>query len=423
MTVPRRGQVVIVGSGIAGVSAARTLRTEGFAGSIVLAGAERAEPYRRPMVSKELLSGAVGAERARLEQPAFWADMSIELRTAAIATRVDADAARVEFEDGSAVAYDAVVLATGGRAKRLDHLVPGAYTVRQLADVDALRPVLGTAAPVGETLSVLVIGGGLIGMEVAAAVRGTGAEVTVLEAADRVLERVLPPAISASYERLHRDRGVGVYTGVRLVSAYIQDGATTVSAEDGRSWRGDVVIVAVGMAPETGLAEAAGLTVADGVVVDEYCAASAPAVFAAGDVARFPNSILGGTERVEHWNHAQAHGSAAARSALGHGSPYRDVPWCWTSQFGRTLQITGWPTRGDELVVHGDIDGGSFLALSLEKDRLVGVLGVGRPKDVRAAQDLIGGGAQLPRDLLGAGDLDLVAAAATLRSTGAPAAP
>ncbi|MFE6922142.1 NAD(P)/FAD-dependent oxidoreductase [Nocardia sp. NPDC057663] len=422
MTVPRRGQVVIVGSGIAGVSAARTLRTEGFAGSIVLAGAERAEPYRRPMVSKELLSGAVGAERARLEQPAFWADMSIDLRTAAIATRVDTDAARVEFGDGSEVAYDAVVLATGGRAKRLDHLVPGAYTVRQLADVDALRPVLGTAAPVGETLSVLVIGGGLIGMEVAAAVRGTGADVTVLEAADRVLERVLPPAISASYERLHRNRGVGVYTGVRLVSAYIQDGATTVSAEDGRSWRGDVVIVAVGMAPETDLAEAAGLAVADGVVVDEYCAASAPAVFAAGDVARFPNSILGGTERIEHWNHAQAHGSAAARSVLGHGSPYRDVPWCWTSQFGRTLQITGWPTRGDELVVHGDVDGGSFLALSLEKDRLVGVLGVGRPKDVRAAQELIGGGAQLPRDLLGADDLDLVAAAATLRSTGALAA-
>ncbi|MFD6393772.1 NAD(P)/FAD-dependent oxidoreductase [Nocardia sp. NPDC060259] len=422
MTVSRRGQIVIVGAGIAGVGAAKTLRREGFTGSIVLAGAEQAQPYRRPMVSKELLSGAAGAERARLEQPAFWADMSIELRTATIATRLDTDAARVELGDGSDLAYDAVVLATGGRAKRLDHLVPEAYTVRQLADLDALRPVLGAAGKVGETLSVLVFGGGLIGMEVAAAVRGSGAEVTVLEAADRVLERVLPGAISASYERLHRDRGVGVHTGVRLVAAETRDAVTTVSAEDGRSWRGDVVIVAVGMAPESGLAEAAGLTVADGVLVDEYCAASAPAVFAAGDVARFPNPILGGTERVEHWNHAQAHGSAAARSVLGHGSPYRDVPWCWTSQFGRTLQIAGWPTRGDELVVHGDLDGGSFLALSLARDRLIGALGVGRPKDVRAAQDLIGDGAPLPRDLLGAGDLDLVAAAATLRSTGAPAA-
>ncbi|MEV6216650.1 FAD-dependent oxidoreductase [Nocardia sp. NPDC051833] len=421
MTVPRRGQIVIVGSGIAGVSAARTLRKEGFAGSIVLTGAERAQPYRRPMVSKELLAGAASAERARLEQPAFWADMSIELRTATIATRLDTDAARVELGDGSELAYDAVVLATGGRAKRLDHLVPEAYTVRQLADLDALRPVLGAAGKVGETPSVLVIGGGLIGMEVAAAVRGSGAEVTVLEAADQVLERVLPGAISASYARLHRDRGVGVHTGVRLVAAETRDAVTTVSAEDGRSWRGDVVIVAVGMTPETGLAEAAGLSVADGVVVDEYCAASAPAVFAAGDVARFPNAILGGTERVEHWNHAQAHGSAAARSVLGHGSPYREVPWCWTSQFSRTLQIAGWPTRGDELVVHGDLDG-SFLALSLAEDRLIGALGVGRPKDIRAAQDLIGDGAPLPRDLLGAGDLDLVAAAATLRSAGAPAA-
>lgn len=242
----------------------------------------------------------------------------------------------------------------------------------------------------------------------------------MLEMGARVLERVLPEQISASYERLHRDRGVAVHTGVRLADLREEEGGRTRAvAADGREWVADAVIVAIGMTPDTDLAARAGITVSDGILVDEFGATSAAGVYAAGDVARLPNPILGGHERVEHWNHAQAHGAAAARTVLGAAVPYEEVPWCWTNQFGRSLQLAGWPGRGDDLVVHGDLDGTSFLALSLDGDRLVGVIGVGRPREVRAAQTLIGRGAYPPRDLLASDDLDLIEMASAPERFGA----
>ncbi|WP_280343484.1 NAD(P)/FAD-dependent oxidoreductase [Nocardia abscessus] len=408
MTVPPRGRVVIIGTGVAGATAAETLRKEGFAGAIVLVGDDPAAPYRRPMVSKELLSGAVGAEQARLKPDAFWSDMTIELRTGLSARELDTASARVEFDDGSDLSYDALIVATGGRPRRLDTLLPEAHTLRNLHDVTSLRSVFDRVGATGAAPSILVVGGGLVGMEAAAAARTMGAEVTVLEMADRVLERVVPEQISASYERLHRGRGVAVHTGVRLAAAREENGRTRVVAEDGREWVADAVIVAVGMTPNTELAARAGVTVGDGIVVDEFCATSAPSVYAVGDVARLPNRILGGTERIEHWNHAQAHGAAAARTVLGASVPYEEVPWCWTNQFGRNLQIAGWPGLGAELIVRGDVDAGPFLALSLADDRLVGVIGAGKPRDVRAAQTLIEQGPYLPRAVLDGDDLDLV---------------
>ncbi|MGW6117866.1 NAD(P)/FAD-dependent oxidoreductase [Nocardia sp. NPDC055165] len=408
MTVPRTGRVVIIGTGIAGATAAETLRKEGFVGSIVLVGDDPSAPYRRPMVSKELLSGTATADKARLKPPGFWAEMSIELRTGVSARDLDTASARVELDDGSGLEYDALVLATGGRARRLESVLPEAETLRDLQDVTALRSVFERVGATGEAPSVLVVGGGLVGMEAAAAARTMGAEVTVLEAADRVLERVVPTNVSASYERLHRDRGVAVHTAIRLDTAHHENGRTRLVDEDGREWIADAVIVAVGMTPNAELAVRAGITVAGGIVVDEFCATSVSGVYAVGDVARLPNLVLGGSERIEHWNHAQAHGAAAARTILGAREPYAEVPWCWTNQFGRSLQIAGWPRLGNELVVFGDIDAGPFLAVSLADGRLVGALGVGRPRDIRAAQALIKSGTQLSRAALGADELDLV---------------
>ncbi|NKY25782.1 NAD(P)/FAD-dependent oxidoreductase [Nocardia gamkensis] len=413
MTVPPRGRVVILGTGVAGATAAETLRKQGFAGSIVLVGNDPAVPYRRPMVSKELLSGAVGEEKARLKPAAFWSEMTIELSTGVSARALDTTSARVEFDDGSDLSYDALILATGGRPRRLDSLLPGAHTLRHLHDVTPLRSAFDRAGATGAAPSVLVVGGGLVGMEAAATARTAGAEVTVLEMSNRVLERVVPEPISASYQRMHRDRGVAVETGVRLAAAAEENGRTRVVAEDGREWVADAVIAAVGMAPNTELAERVGLTVDDGIIVDQFCATSAPGVYAAGDVARLPNRILGGTERIEHWNHAQAHGAAAARTILGERVPYEEVPWCWTNQFGRNLQIAGWPGRGTELIVRGDVDAGPFLALSLAEDRLVGVIGVGKPRDVKAAQTLIKKGPYLPRAVLDRDEFDLVGLAST----------
>ncbi|NKY57811.1 FAD-dependent oxidoreductase [Nocardia flavorosea] len=190
-------------------------------------------------------------------------------------------------------------------------------------------------------------------------------------------------------------------------------------AADGREWSADVVVTAVGMEPDDVLAERAGLDVHDGILVDEFAAASAPGVYAAGDVARFPDRILGGTVRIEHWNHAQAHG-AAARSILGIREPYAEVPWCRTTQFGRNLQIAGYPSAGTETIVHGDLADGALLALVLDGDRLVGAAGTGRPRELCAAKILIKDGPYVPSAALQDGTADLVALAADAARYAAP---
>ncbi|TLF98287.1 FAD-dependent oxidoreductase [Nocardia cyriacigeorgica] len=408
MTVPPRGRIVIGGAGVAGATAAETLRKEGFAGSVVLVGDEQQAPYRRPMVSKELLSGG-SADRARLKPESFWLDMTIETMLGRRIRRLDTMSGRLEFDDGAELDYDGLILATGGRARRLDALVPEAITLRQIRDVTGLSELLERSSAAGRVPQILILGAGLVGLEAAATMRAKGADVTVLEQARRVLERVLPEPLSLDYERLHRERGVMLCTGVRVVDACPAGRRTRVVAEDGREWVADAVIVAAGMVPNTELAAEAGLRVDDGIVVDELCRTSAPGIVAAGDVARLPNVVLGGTERIEHWGHAQSHGVAAARTLLGAQAPYAEVPWCWTTQFGRTLQSTGWPMSGTELVVRGDINSPRFLALSLADDRLVGAIGVGVPRELRAAQLLIKNDPFVPRSVLDSPDLDLPA--------------
>ena len=417
MTVSPRGRVVIVGTGVAGATAAETLRKEGFAGPIVLIGADPAPPYRRPMVSKELLTGAAAEAKALLKPRSYWDEMSIELTTATAVSAIDPGNAHVELSDGSTVGYNALILATGGKPRRLDSILGDAHTLRHMHDVPPLRAAL---ARTEGTPSLIIVGGGLVGMEVAAAARESGAAVTVLEMGSRVLERLLPERVSAMYERMHRDRGVAVHTGVRLADVQRVRGRTRLVAADGRDWSADVVVTAVGMDPDDVLAERAGLDVHDGILVDEFAESSAPGVYAAGDVARFPDRILGGTVRIEHWNHAQAHGAAAARSILGIREPYAEVPWCWTTQFGRNLQIAGYPSAGTETIVHGDLADGALLALVLDGDRLVGAAGAGRPRELRAAKTLIKDCPYVPSAALRDGTADLVALAADAERYAAP---
>ncbi|MFC8528956.1 NAD(P)/FAD-dependent oxidoreductase [Nocardia sp. NPDC057227] len=406
MTVPPTGRVVIAGTGIAGATAAETLRKRGFDGEIVLLGADPAPPYRRPMVSKELLAAAFPAEKALLRPATAWPELRIDLRTGTRVEAIHPDAARVALADGTVLGYDALLLATGGRPRTLGVRIPGAFTLRDRHDATALRDVLDRPG-----IEVLVVGGGLIGTEVAASARAGGAQVTILEAGPRILDRVFPEPVSAALERVHRARGVTVHTGTAVTGADIVSGRTRLRSADGREWIADVVVVAVGMTPDDGLARAAGLRVDDGIVVDEFCATSAPGIYAAGDVARFPDPVHGGSVRVEHWNHAQSHGAAAAAAIAGERTPYREVPWCWTTQYGRTVQAAGRPTAGTELIVEGDPAGDAFLALALTGDRLVGAVAAGRPRDLRAARTLIGSGAGLPRELL-VGSIDLVSLAA-----------
>ncbi|MFC9787720.1 NAD(P)/FAD-dependent oxidoreductase [Rhodococcus sp. NPDC127528] len=383
--------VVIVGAGIAGITAAETLRAEGFSGTVTVLGAEDAHPYRRPTVSKDLLLGTSTAAKVALRAAEYWSERDIEVRTAVAVDAIDVGGRAVRLSTGERLPFDALLLATGARARTLEHDAgEAALSLRSLADVTPLR------AAIDRGDGVLVVGAGLIGSEVAAAARELGTAVTMLESAPAPLHRVLPPQVGELYARMHRDRGVALHTSVRLAALTSHgDGAVLARADDGRTWTAGTALLAVGSVPETRLAEAAGLTVDDGIVVDEQFRTSAPGVFAAGDVANRRCRFRGERGRTEHWSSAQAHGAAAARSMLaglsGAVTPvWSEVPMCWSSQYGRNLQIAGWPGADDEVEVHGDVDAFDFIALTRRGDRLVGAVAIGRPKELREARTLIG---------------------------------
>ncbi|MFD1662526.1 NAD(P)/FAD-dependent oxidoreductase [Streptomyces caeni] len=380
-TTPRT--IAVVGTGIAGTTAAITLREEGFDGRVLLVGDEPHAPYRRPPLSKDFLKRAVPAERIRLKAPAVWQELDVELRTGTAVTGIGDGA--LELADGSRQPYDRLLLATGGRARTLpyaaghDHV----HTLRRLGDVPALRADLESGGPL------LVIGAGLVGLEVAASARSMGVDVTVVEAAPEPLRRVLPAHLRRAVLELHRAHGTRVHTGVAIKHLVRRGGTLVATAHDGRSWQAHTVLVAVGILPQTALAARAGLEVDDGILVDAYGATSRPHVFAAGDVARCPDPLLGRRVRNEQWNHAQQHAAAVARNMLGAATPFTAVPWSWTDQYGVLLQIAGHPADADALTVQGDVDGFDFAALATANGRPVGAVASGRPLDFRALRTVL----------------------------------
>ena len=366
---PAIGRVLVVGASAAGLAAAETLRRDGFAGEITLVGAEPQPPYDRPPLSKQILAGQWEAERLALRADEQLADLRLDLRLGVTATGLDVSAREVRLADGESVGYDALVIATGVRPRRLPG--DGAHVLRTLGDALALRENLGP----GKRLA--VVGAGFLGAEAAAVARGLGAEVTVLEPAPVPLAHAVGAEVGAVLARAHLDHGVDLRTGVS-VAAVAGDG---VRLADDELIAADEVLVAIGSLPNTEWLQDSGLTIEDGVVCDEYCAA-APGVYAAGDVARWYNPLFEASMRIEHRTNAAEQGMAVARNLLDPDSskPFAPVPYFWSDQYDMKIQAHGYLRGHEEIaVVEGSLADGRFLAAYRTGDRVAGVLGVGMP--------------------------------------------
>jgi 3-phenylpropionate/trans-cinnamate dioxygenase ferredoxin reductase subunit len=371
MTTP--GTMMIVGASLAGATAAATLRAEGFEGRIVLLGDEPELPYERPPLSKGYLTGDTPRGQVYLHEPGFYADKRIELRTGTAVTAVDLASSEVVLDTGERLRFDRLLLATGAAPRRLP--VPGAELdgvcyLRDLADADALRERLSRAG------RVVVVGAGWIGAEIAASARQLGLDVTVLDPLPVPLARVLGRQVGESFRALHAGHGVHLLLGTGLAGFEGAGRVQRVVTTNGRRLDADLVVVGVGVQPRTQLAEQAGLTVDDGIVVDELLTSSDPRVFAAGDVARARHPFYGEHLRVEHWGVARDHGAAAARSMLGHGTPYDRLPFFFSDQYDVGLEYRGRASDTDRVVVRGDPDSGAFLAFWLRDDRVLAGMNV-----------------------------------------------
>ncbi len=381
----RRSTIVIVGANLAGGRAAEALRKEGFDGQVFLVGEEPHPPYERPPLSKEYLRGEMPREEVFIQPESFWAEQEVELLMGVRAVALDLAAKRVELSSGERLSFDKLLLATGGRVRRLP--VPGAdlegvHYLRTLDDCEALSRELQP----GRRLA--VVGAGFIGSEVAASAREKGLEVTMIEVLPVPLQRALGPEVGRIYADIHREHGVELVLGEGVERFEGDSRLRAVVTASGRRIECDLALVGVGIAPATELAEAAGLAVDDGIVVDEFCQTSHPDVFAAGDVARFYSPVLGRRLRVEHWHNAQNQGAAAARNMLRR-EPYAEVPWFWSDQYDLNMQYVGFADAWDRVVFRGDVAGRRFTAFYLRDGRLEAALAINRPRDIRACRELI----------------------------------
>ena len=379
------GTVVIVGAGQAGGWAAKTLRADGYAGRIVLVGAERHPSHERPPLSKAVLSGEAAPETTHLFKPGEHAALNLDFRANVRATRIDRAAKRVELSDGESVAYDKLILTTGGTARRLP--VPGGDLPRVLY-LRTIDDSLAIRAALGPGKRLVVIGGGWIGLEVAATARKLGTSVTVVEGLDRLCARTVPPAISAFLKTRHERAGVDIRLGAGVKA--IEDGAKlVVRLADGTALEADAIVAGIGLEPDVALAREAGLTVDNGILVDEQGRTSDPDVFAAGDCANTPLPCLGRRVRLESWANAQNQAIVAAKAALGQDARYDELPWFWSDQYDVNLQILGLPARWPEPVVRGDPASGSFSHFYLDGERIAAIVSVNAPRDLRAAKKLV----------------------------------
>ena len=378
--------IVIVGAGHAAGQAAASLRQEGYEDEIIIIGDEAHIPYQRPPLSKAYLSGEQGIERVHLRPEKFYQDRNITLKTGTTVSTLDVQAKTVTTDAGETIAWDRLLLATGGRPRKLS--IPGSdlrgiHYLRTIADVDAIR------GDFGEGKKLVIVGGGYIGLEVASVAVKYGLEVHVLEMEERILQRVTTPEMSAFYHKLHTGRGVVIHASA-MVSGFTGDGSVSAVACGDQSFPADLVIVGIGIIPNTELAEAAGIDCDNGIVVDDHCRTSAPDVYAAGDCTNHPNPLLDRRLRLESVPNAMEQARVAAANMCGGDKVYAAIPWFWSDQYELKLQMVGFSSDGDTQVVRGDMDANAFAVFYLKDGRVVAADAVNRPKEFMICKQLIG---------------------------------
>lgn len=411
--------VLIAGAGQAGAQVAQSLRQGGFAGSIIMVGAEPFPPYERPPLSKEYLSGKREAARLFLRKPEFWADKNVELRLGRSVVAVDRTARAVILDDGTILPYGWLVWATGGRPRRLS--CPGAdlaglHYVRSIADIDGLKACLTQPER-----RVVIVGGGYIGLESAAVLRGLGHHVTVLETQDRLLARVTGPIVSQFFLDLHRGHGVQVLSSSGVVALTgVLGRVNAVVLSTGEVLPADVVVVGVGVIPNVEPLAAADLACPNGVQVDEYCRTADPRILAIGDCALHPNRFAAGLVRLESVPNAVDQARVAADTILGLDKPNVALPWFWSDQYDVKMQTVGLSIGYDAQIVRGTAGKVPFSVVYLCKGRIIALDCLCSPRDFIHGRALVAGQVQADPALLADPSVELrtlAGAAAGLRAS------
>ena len=378
--------IVIIGAGQAAGQAAASLRQGKYEGSITILGNETQPPYQRPPLSKQYLSGELGMDRVMVRPEKFYADQDIALHTGTRVESVDRSAKTVTTSSGDSYEYDKLLIATGSRPRILT--IPGSdlsgiHYLRTIDDVDGIREAMQTAK------KICIVGGGYIGLEVAAVAVTSGLQVTVLEMEDRILQRVTTPEMSEYYHELHAGRGVNIRVNTGVSGFQGEDHVSTVLCGD-EKMDADLVIVGIGIIPNIELAEAAGLDCNNGITVDDHCRTSDPHIYAAGDCTNHPNPIMGRRLRLESVPNAMEQARVSASNMLGADKVYASIPWFWSDQYDLKLQMVGFSADGDTSVQRGDKATNQFAVFYLKDGKVVSVDAVNSPREFMVCKQLYG---------------------------------
>jgi len=399
LDLSRSENIVVIGAGQAGAQAIASLRQFGYEGHITLVGDETALPYQRPPLSKAYMKGELGEDRLYFKPASWYEDQKVETLLSQRVEAIDRSAREVRLEHGGCLPYDALIIATGSRPRALP--VEGAtlqnvFDLRGLSDVEHIQPRM---IP-GKKL--VIIGAGYIGLEAAAVASQLGLKVTVLEMAERVLERVTSPVISTFYQDLHAEHGVDIRLGARLKSLKGADGKVSHAVmADGEEIEADIVLTGIGIVPNIELAHDAGLACGNGICVDEDARTNDPRVFAAGDCTLRPLAHYARTGRLESVHNAIEQGKLAAAAIVGKPRPTIDCPWFWSDQYDIKLQIAGLSMGHDQIIVRGDPAEKKFAAFYLKAGRLIAADAVNSAPEFIVSKKLIMSGAVVAPDRLG----------------------